>query len=1086
MAYKQISNDYINFLEDVSSRKEFNNFMPKFTPMEITGYTEDDVPLVLPGIQFFGAQNFIKNFINPNTPYNRLLLKWQVGTGKSKAVAAIGHEFIKNYKLRASLGERAPQVFVIAFTQDILQDEMLKDPVFGFANNAEIFEWNSLKIAANRAGSGTPEMQKYATFLGILRRRITDKSRGGYYRFYGYKSFVNQLFIITSEGEKIKFNILNHCVKAAADDADTSYTAAVNQAIKNHYITINVELLNSMRGALLICDEIHNVYNIVDANNYGIAIQYVLDTLGADAPRCVFMSATPITGAASEVVDLLNLMVPRAELKEVAGREYLVRSDMFTKCTTYEDTESDAPFTVSALKPGALDVMRRLFIGRVSFLLDADTKNYPQRVLVGETITDIPYLKITPCPYSELQESAFLAERATQDPPKSDLAGLAMNAYALNNIVFPGPNGPLYDSNTIISTLQHAPPQWLEENKIRVEKVPPHGLIIRGAFLHQSSLAKYSTKYYEMLKLVLKIISEDCGKIMIYENRVKISGVLIIQEILRENGILGEHELPTDDSICNVCGVKRGAHAKHTGNIDIYELYVKKPPHAFTPTRFVIVNSDIDQNTRTSSLSKFNSTVNAYGQEYRILVASKIIKEGYDMKDDRHQIICSMPINYPIAIQVMGRIIRRKSHIGLPHDLWQGYIYFLASMRQDGKMTPEIKKYIDKGREYQVIQEIDKCMSINAVDAFMNYEKIKHVQEIDKNLTILPYEPTKLSARPMQTTTFNAYEFDAAEIQILISIIRILFKARPVFAYNDLIEAINNHVISNINYDKFEINNINAAIQACKEPQTNGGYYIVYLGGEEQFYLYTNGLIDYNCFMRQPAEQGESVIDITAFVGANLQDRNFELRLADLELYGVDDKPLEFILTDFNDLFHSALLRRIVSKKYKNEKIIKLYKRFKILINDNAFIDGDHVTVYDKTWSSAPLSDYNIGKRTRENNIIIGMVSRSADNSVLSDAIFKLRPPMQNIKSVTDFRNMVRGVACKSYPRTDLFSVIESLKRAVYRYGGSEIQDALNIDAKNDMISTFSLCQQVKKLLLELEELARKENMIDSTRWLYL
>lgn len=73
--------------------------------------------------------------------------------------------------------------------------------------------------------------------------------------------------------------------------------------------------MEQLRGGLLIADEIHNVYNIQERNNYGIALQYVLDAFPPhQAPRAVFMSATPVTGSVMEYVDLLNLLVPRHEL----------------------------------------------------------------------------------------------------------------------------------------------------------------------------------------------------------------------------------------------------------------------------------------------------------------------------------------------------------------------------------------------------------------------------------------------------------------------------------------------------------------------------------------------------------------------------------------------------------------------------------------------------------------------------------------------------------------------------------------------------------------------------------------------------
>ena len=1124
--YDTTKNNANEFLTDILSRKEFNNFNPSFDKdvKSIFGFTDEIFKLAVPGIQFFGSQHFIKNFMNPNTPFKRLLLKWQVGTGKSKAIGAIAHVFIAQYKLRASLGDIVPQVFVIAFTQDILQDELLKDPYFGFASPAEIIEWNLLKIAAGRAGSGTPEMQKYSTFLGLLRRRITDRQRGGYYTFNGYKTFVNRLFLLTTEGERIKFNVLKHVVKSGINSEEpSSYTDAINEAVKNKYITINTELLNSMRNTLLICDEIHNVYNIVDSNHYGIAIQYVLDTLGNEAPRCVFMSATPITGSASEVCDVLNLLTPRDELKKYLNTPYLTRKDLFTKYT-YEETdgESEIPFTVSALKPNALEIIQKLTIGKVSFLLDANVQNYPQRLLVGDVIPSVPYFKLTMCPFNPAQEQCFISERAI-DPAniKSDTASLAPNAYPLQDIVFPNDSTEtpfIYSSTDVVPILLKTSDEWKATAGVIVEKQAPYGHIITGPFLHASKLDTYSPKYKKMLDILFDHVTGDVGKVMIYHNLVKISGVLIIQEILRMNGILSEHEPPTEHTICNVCTRTKSEH-KHEGkNYNMNELYTKKPAdHSFVPMRFVIVNYAIDKNTMNTSLAKFNSSNNAYGQEFRILVGSKIIREGFDLKAICLQIILTLPINFPTTIQVMGRAIRRNSHVDLPEEYRKCKIHMLCSARANSAMTPELKKIIDKGKEYLVIQEIDRVMSEYAIDAHFNYEKIKHVQELDGGLTILPYKPFDVQASLSDKQyTFDAYQFSEYEISTLITIIKILFRARCIWSYKDLVDAINSHKVAGINYDKFDITNINIALLSCKkEFQIYGSenrYKIVYLGASSAssasnltshyYYLCCNDYIDIDCFLKLRADFPVVKINLSDYAKSTFGSRNFELRLKEAEEYD----PIELILTDFNSTFHHQLLELIVTGKYKNEKLIKLYKRFKAIIYKSdkpiGYVTNAHVNIYEKsTWQNYPLVEYNIGKRLKENNIIIGIVSNSLDESVLSPAVFKLRPPSHTLNTGSDFRAAIRGTACKSYSR----DIIQESIKSLHRVGGASNDidytracndtDAIDIShalvssfeaTKRGEESTYDLCVQIKISLLRMEENARKSSMSDSLRYVYL
>lgn len=43
---------------------------------------------------------------------------------------------------------------------------------------------------------------------------------------------------------------------------------------------LNIELLNRFRGSLIICDEIHNIYNNITKNSYGVSIQILSYVLG--------------------------------------------------------------------------------------------------------------------------------------------------------------------------------------------------------------------------------------------------------------------------------------------------------------------------------------------------------------------------------------------------------------------------------------------------------------------------------------------------------------------------------------------------------------------------------------------------------------------------------------------------------------------------------------------------------------------------------------------------------------------------------------------------------------------------------------
>ena len=97
-------------------------------------------------------QKFVRNLVNPDTPYKRLLLKHSTGTGKTIAALSIAMKFIKEYKIKYNLSEEAvpqtPLVFIIGFSKTIFQKELLRRPEFGFVTKELISEHQRLKYLA--------------------------------------------------------------------------------------------------------------------------------------------------------------------------------------------------------------------------------------------------------------------------------------------------------------------------------------------------------------------------------------------------------------------------------------------------------------------------------------------------------------------------------------------------------------------------------------------------------------------------------------------------------------------------------------------------------------------------------------------------------------------------------------------------------------------------------------------------------------------------------------------------------------------------------------------------------------------------
>ena len=210
------------FLLDLGARKEFRSLAPTAAAAPPPGAPHPygfglpggpgdgggGIP-VIPGLRLHGAQLFVGNFSNPDTPFTRLLLNWQTGTGKTIGAITIAQEYVRQYRARITVppGDR-PTVFVVGFTKTIIQAEMLRHPEFGFVSPEEAVELRRLHALAEASGGpATPESRHYSGFVGVLKRRITDRTRGGYYQFAGYKEFANRLLVVTRAGAARGFSV---------------------------------------------------------------------------------------------------------------------------------------------------------------------------------------------------------------------------------------------------------------------------------------------------------------------------------------------------------------------------------------------------------------------------------------------------------------------------------------------------------------------------------------------------------------------------------------------------------------------------------------------------------------------------------------------------------------------------------------------------------------------------------------------------------------------------------------------------------------------------------------------------------------
>lgn len=833
-----LEQDDPNLIPDLLSRKEFfwtqRWNIPKIQNDIIPRYLLE--PLIKAGgyLKLMSHQEFTKNFLNPNTNYKRLHLKWSTGSGKTIGALAIAMNFINLYRIENELGHPSiGSVFIIGFAERAFKNELLRHPEFGFLSREEKQKLDKLKQTA--AQGMRSDIEKYRDFITKIKKRFSNRRGNGFFKFYGYKAFVNRFWITDLD------------ITNLSEDE-------IYDQIQKGRIKYNQELLSEFKNSLIICDEIHNTYNTAEKNNWGVAIQSVLDA----EPTCrlLTMSATPLNNSPAEIVDLLNLLLPKDQR--------LIRNNLFKD---------------DSLKPGAIEKIAEAASGRFSFLMDVNYEQYPRLINEGVKISGVPYLTFVRCPMSAFHYMTY---------QKVYHGALSLDSQYLVDFAIENPEDAqigIYQTNQIKRLLPHAPQSWKDKYGFDFQNDR-----ITGEALQRKNLQKYSSKYCALLDEIRDVIKEDRGKIFIYHNIVHMSGVLFIEQILLRNGFIDENGTPSAETICVICGKPKKEHDITGSGLDsvngidsshelmtmIYDpadlerAIINKPrklklhniknkeaieillkngynilwhnsdwteveatefnqdkmpntldeivggrrEHSFIPARFTMVHSEIDKATLDYSLEKYNAPENALGHKILILVGSKIIKESYDLKCIQNLFVVGRPDNIPTLIQIRGRAVRKNSHIDLPENKRRVIFKIFTTclpIKKNGEflMSYEEEKYADKIKAFRIIQQIERVIHENSIDAAMNYHKLQHT---DDPLGILAFKPKYPLKGISNMTTFDMY-YQNEEIKLIKSCIKRLFiELSSVWTYDDLLKYVRNNDFESFNTDVISEGNFKIAL----------------------------------------------------------------------------------------------------------------------------------------------------------------------------------------------------------------------------------------------------------------------------------
>ena len=167
------------------------------------------------------------------------------------------------------------------FTKNVFKKELLSRPEFGIVNKKEIEQMTMVKNNISKYN-----LDKDIQLLKELKikysQRLKSKRGNGYFDFIGYKELVNKLLIKNNINDKLQLSDIK-------DEQELEYFLTKN------IVKLNVQFLESFTNSLIVCDEIHNVYNSLNINNWGMCLRIIFKYHDKQKSlRTLFLSATPI------------------------------------------------------------------------------------------------------------------------------------------------------------------------------------------------------------------------------------------------------------------------------------------------------------------------------------------------------------------------------------------------------------------------------------------------------------------------------------------------------------------------------------------------------------------------------------------------------------------------------------------------------------------------------------------------------------------------------------------------------------------------------------------------------------------------
>jgi hypothetical protein len=672
-----------NFNIKIATRKEFNDSSYKF---DVKHAEEEAKRICFSSFELNPHQQFVKNYMSINTPYNSLLLYHGLGTGKTCSAIGISEE-MRNYMKQMGITKK---IIVVAspnvqenFKQQLFDDRKM-EKVGGIWN---IHGCSGAKFLAEINPINLKGLSKDKIVTQV--NRIINS----YYLFMGYGEFAN--FI------------------SKKSNVSEDFSPEQREKIKGR------RLRNTFENRLIIIDEVHNIRNSENKKEKRVASR--LDELikYVHPLRLLLLSATPMYNDPREIVWLINLM------NRNDGRSSLEIGEVF-------DPDGNFRINERGVEIGR-DLLMRKATGYVSFLKGDNPYTFPYRVfpgdfespnslkkqiypdrslLGGEIIQRMQYLDlfcISPGSYqAKIYESIIQKLIRDSDSKKLDVSNMERFGYTLLqkplealNMTYPIADENLDEvaSASLVGIEGLHRCMTFKSNKSDYE-YKPEILEEYGRIFSKSKIGKYSAKISQITERVVN----DTGICLVYSQFLE-GGIIPLAIALEELGCK-RYDGPS---------------------------LLKTPPKKKLNVVYTMItgNEDLSPNNALA-VKTASDTKNKDGSQIKIILISRAGSEGLDFANIRQVHILDPWYNTNRIEQTIGRAVRNCSHKNLPFAERNVMIFMYATLLKNKFEAADMYVYRVAEIKAVLIGRVTRSLKESAIDCLLNHQQTKSAADIMK------------------------------------------------------------------------------------------------------------------------------------------------------------------------------------------------------------------------------------------------------------------------------------------------------------------------------------------------------------------